>query len=105
MFNTAYNPKAVFYLSCIIRFGCPFAVTACIAMSEFPNVCKYSSTQTICPQLGKRGLEIFLHTALLKTSALIKNIHNFLGVSNCWIGIWNGTVEWKMEWNGECTQL
>ena len=24
------------------------------------------------------------------------------GVSNCWNGIWNGTVEWKMEWNGEC---
>ena len=21
------------------------------------------------------------------------------GVSNRWIGIWNGTVEWKMEWN------
>ena len=27
------------------------------------------------------------------------------GVSNRWTGIWNGTVEWKMEWNGECTQL
>ena len=24
-------------------------------------------------------------------------------VSNRWTGIWNGTVEWKMEWNGECT--
>ena len=24
------------------------------------------------------------------------------GVSNRWNGIWNGTVEWKMEWNGEC---
>ena len=21
------------------------------------------------------------------------------------MGQWNGTVEWKMEWNGECTQL
>ena len=75
MFNTAYNLKAVFFLSCfsiIIRFGCHFAVTACIAMPEFPNVCKYSSTQAISPQLGKRGLEIFLHTALLKMSALIK---------------------------------
>ena len=20
-------------------------------------------------------------------------------------GIWNGTMEWKMEWNSECTQL
>ena len=27
------------------------------------------------------------------------------GVSNRWTGIWNGTVERKMEWNGECTQL
>ena len=25
------------------------------------------------------------------------------GVSNRWNGIWNRTVEWKMEWNGECT--
>ena len=25
------------------------------------------------------------------------------GVSNHWNGIWNGTVEWKMEWNGECS--
>ena len=24
------------------------------------------------------------------------------GVSNRWNGIWNGTVEWKMEWSGEC---
>ena len=24
------------------------------------------------------------------------------GVSNCWMGIWNGTMEWKMEWNSEC---
>ena len=23
------------------------------------------------------------------------------GVSNRLTGIWNGTVEWKMEWNGE----
>ena len=29
----------------------------------------------------------------------------YVGVSNRWTGIWNGTVEWKMEWNGECTQL
>ena len=26
-----------------------------------------------------------------------------LGVSNRWNGIGNGTVEWKMEWNGERT--
>ena len=26
-------------------------------------------------------------------------------VSICWTGIWNGTVEWKIEWNGECTKL
>ena len=26
-----------------------------------------------------------------------------LGVSNHWNGIWNGTVEWKMEWNGQCS--
>ena len=26
-----------------------------------------------------------------------------MGVSNCCNGIWNGTVEWKMEWNGECS--
>ena len=25
-------------------------------------------------------------------------------VSNPWTGIWNETVIWKMEWNGECTQ-
>ena len=25
------------------------------------------------------------------------------GVSNHWNGIWIGTVEWKMEWNDECT--
>ena len=27
-----------------------------------------------------------------------------LGISNHWTGIWNGTVEWKMEWNSFCTQ-
>ena len=27
------------------------------------------------------------------------------GVSNCWTGIWNVTMEWKMEWNSEHTQL
>ena len=27
------------------------------------------------------------------------------GVSNCWNGIWNGMVEWKMKWNDECIQL
>ena len=26
-------------------------------------------------------------------------------VSNHWNRIWNGTVEWKMEWNSGCTQL
>ena len=26
-------------------------------------------------------------------------------VSNGWIGIWNGTMEWKMEWNSERSQL
>ena len=26
-------------------------------------------------------------------------------VSNHRNGIWNGTMEWKMEWNGEHTQL
>jgi len=28
-----------------------------------------------------------------------------MGDSNCWTGIWNGTVEWEMERNGECTLL
>ena len=28
-----------------------------------------------------------------------------LGVSNYWTGIWNGTMELKMEWNSEHTQL
>ena len=28
-----------------------------------------------------------------------------MGVSNWCTAIWNGTMEWKMEWNGECTQL
>ena len=28
-----------------------------------------------------------------------------MGDSNCWTGIWNGTVKWKMERNGECTLL
>ena len=27
------------------------------------------------------------------------------GVSNRWTGIWNRTMEWKMEWNSEHTQL
>ena len=28
------------------------------------------------------------------------------GFSNHWIaGIWNGAAEWKMKWNGKCTQL
>ena len=27
------------------------------------------------------------------------------GVSNHWTGIWNGMMEWKMDWNGECSQL
>ena len=26
-----------------------------------------------------------------------------VGIPNRWNGIWNGMVEWKMEWNGECT--
>ena len=28
-----------------------------------------------------------------------------MGVSNRWNGIWNGTMEWKMERNSEHTQL
>ena len=27
------------------------------------------------------------------------------GVSNRWTGIWNGTMEWKMEWNNKLTKL
>ena len=27
------------------------------------------------------------------------------GVSNRWTGIWNGTMEWKMESNSEHTKL
>ena len=27
------------------------------------------------------------------------------GVSNRWNGIWYGTMEWKMKWNGKHTQL
>ena len=26
-------------------------------------------------------------------------------VSNHWTGIWKGTMEWKMKWNSERTQL
>ena len=57
-------------------------------MSEFPKVCKYSSTQAISPQCFNvftsnliwrffRGLGIFPCTALLKISASIKTTHNF----------------------------
>ena len=57
-------------------------------MSEFPKVCKFSSTQAISPQYLNmctsklvqrflRGLGIFACTALLKISAAIKNTHNF----------------------------
>ena len=28
-----------------------------------------------------------------------------MSVSNRWTGIWNGTVEWKMKWNSDRTQL
>ena len=27
---------------------------------------------------------------------------HFTHVSNCWTGIWGGTVGWKMGWNGGC---
>ena len=29
----------------------------------------------------------------------IDYLSSFRGVSNCWTGIWNEMVEWKMEWN------
>ena len=58
-------------------------------MSEFPKVCKCSSTQAISPQCFNvfasnlvkrflRGLGIFHCTALLKISASIRTIHDFL---------------------------
>ena len=28
-----------------------------------------------------------------------------MSISNCWTGIQNEMVKWKMEWNGECIQL
>ena len=28
--------------------------------------------------------------------------HSEQGVCNHWTGMWNGTMEWKMEWNGRC---
>ena len=30
---------------------------------------------------------------------------NATGISNHLTGIWNGMMEWKMEWNSERTQL
>ena len=37
---------------------------------------------------------------LLGASWIKKKHYSVPGVSNRWNGIWNGTVEWKMEWNG-----
>ena len=44
---------------------------------------------------------------LLLASGIVAKMypHPGLGISNRWTGVWNGMVEWKMKWNGECTQL
>jgi len=43
----------------------------------------------------------------MKSKAASLNLSDLLlqaGVSNCWTRIWNGgMVEWKMEWNSECS--
>ena len=51
------------------------------------------------PRSTKRDairMSVTLKVILLSAPAIFK------GVSNRWNGIWNGTVEWKMEWNGKC---
>ena len=32
-------------------------------------------------------------------------VYPIMDVSNHWTGIWNGTMDWKMEWNSEHTKL
>ena len=43
-------------------------------------------------------------TAVNKTTEGFWSVPNW-GVSNLWTGIWNLTMEWKIEWNDERTQL
>ena len=46
-----------------------------------------------------------IRTVLMDNILTLVGPRTKTGVSNHWTGIWNGTVEWKMEWNGEFAQL
>ena len=42
-----------------------------------------------------------VHQGTGKLKGIAKHFcYSCMGVSNCWNGIWNGTVKWNMEWNG-----
>ena len=45
-------------------------------------------------------MEVYILSYNLETQ---EKLHSLLmmAVSSRWTGIWNGTVEWKMEWNSE----
>ena len=47
---------------------------------------------------------LLLSISNLKLKQLLKPLSQ-MGVSNRWTGIWSGTMEWRIEWNSECTQL
>ena len=54
-------------------------------------------TNTVRIHLANTGLAVL---APITARPLSTSQHDF----NCWTGIWNGMVEWKMEWNGHSAQ-
>ena len=55
--------------------------------------------QVFCSkQKFKEFLAFSFQSSLVVADAATKSLSN-TGVSNRWTGIWDGTVEWIMEWN------
>ena len=51
---------------------------------------------------GRETCEMHAVTGCLCITIIIQGS---TGVSNRWTTLWNGIMEWKIEWNGEYTQL
>ena len=56
---------------------------------------------SLCPSTSCIIISLLLRLELNEIQELSKidYLSSFRGVSNCWTGIWNEMVEWKMEWN------
>ena len=83
-----------------------FLGTTFITTQSCHTIMPHNHATQSCQTMG--GTQVKFMFPLQHSLTISKKSGNqadYTGVSNRWTGIWNGTVEWKMEWNDECTQL